>query len=114
MNKPPLSKQDGVVKVTADELVNQDTSSTPTFLGLTDPDGLWNQLGGPAGSKRDRELAKGLLSGLSTRAFGLRAKAFPTATRTETIYQAVSFKGKCESTETVTDGSGTPMTATRN
>src|SRR5512143_1323950 len=41
-----LNAQPGVVKVSADELVYQDTSSTPAFLGLTASGGLWEQLGG--------------------------------------------------------------------
>jgi subtilisin family serine protease len=45
-----LAKQSGVLAVTPDELVTQDTSSTPTFLGLNAPGGLWDQLGG-TGSK---------------------------------------------------------------
>jgi hypothetical protein len=36
----------GVVAVTKDELREGDTSSTPTFLGLDAPGGLWAQLGG--------------------------------------------------------------------
>lgn len=36
----------GVKAVTKDELRKMDTSSTPTFLGLTAPGGLWDQLGG--------------------------------------------------------------------
>ena len=36
----------GVVSVSADELQTLDTATTPDFLGLTDPDGLWDQLGG--------------------------------------------------------------------
>src|SRR5687768_11350318 len=46
-----LAKEAGVVAVNEDEALKLDTSSTPAFLGLTAPNGLWNQLGGPVGSK---------------------------------------------------------------
>jgi len=36
----------GVLSVSADEVFNIDTSSTPSFLGLDAPNGLWEQLGG--------------------------------------------------------------------
>ena len=38
----------GVVSVTPDEIQQVDTLTTPTFLGLTKPGGLWSQLGGPS------------------------------------------------------------------
>jgi subtilisin family serine protease len=41
-----LSTVEGVLAVSSDELLTLDTSSTPDFLGLTAPDGLWEQLGG--------------------------------------------------------------------
>jgi len=46
-----LKKQTGVLNVSENELVSMDTATTPTFLGLTDPGGLWDQLGGPDGTK---------------------------------------------------------------
>ena len=46
-----LTKQSDVLAVTKDELQDVQTSTTPTFLGLTDAGGLWDQLGGPTGTK---------------------------------------------------------------
>ncbi len=40
-----LANVDGVLNVAADEMYTMDTSSTPTFLGLTGPGGFWAQTG---------------------------------------------------------------------
>ena len=55
--KAALEKLSSVLAVTEEEMVTADTSSTPAFLGLTAPGGLWAQLGGPrrqAGRRRRR------------------------------------------------------------
>ena len=41
-----LASMPGVLSVMKDELRSADTSSTPTFLGLTGSNGLWSQVGG--------------------------------------------------------------------
>jgi subtilisin family serine protease len=43
----------GVLAVTKNEMVIMDTSSTPTFLGLDAPGGLWSQLGGVGSAGED-------------------------------------------------------------
>lgn len=48
-----LRGQAGVLSVVKDELQSMNTSSTPTFLGLNAPGGLWDQLGGVGSAGED-------------------------------------------------------------
>jgi subtilisin family serine protease len=47
-----MAKQPGVLAVSQDELQYLDTSSTPAFLGLTQPNSLWYQLGYPGAANK--------------------------------------------------------------
>lgn len=48
-----LKKHSGVAAITADHILELDTSYTPSFLGLDKPGGLWEQLGGKGASGED-------------------------------------------------------------
>ena len=48
-----LAQQPGVLSVTANEVQHLETSSTPDFLGLTAPGGLYEQLGGIGSAGED-------------------------------------------------------------
>ena len=48
-----MKSVDGVLAVQADELLTLDTATTPSFIGLTDGGGLWDQLGGVGSAGED-------------------------------------------------------------
>jgi hypothetical protein len=48
-----LASQPEVLSVTANEVYEIETASTPDFLGLTDPGGLWDALGGVGAAGED-------------------------------------------------------------
>lgn len=48
-----LRSVDGVVAVYADEMLILDTATTPNFLGLSAPEGLWERLGGVGSAGED-------------------------------------------------------------
>ena len=58
-----MAKQDGVVAVSEDELMTADTATTPAFLGISNPGGLWDQLGG-VGDKKTSGAGDGIIIGV--------------------------------------------------
>ena len=56
-----LAHSDGVISVTADEQRTADTITTPEFLGLSAPGGLWEQLGGPGRRGAGRGIVIGVI-----------------------------------------------------
>jgi len=103
-----LAGMDGVLNVSADALQSMDTSSTPAFLGLTAPGGLWDQLGGPTGSKNGIGGAgDGIIIGIIDSGIWPESLSFSDRDANgKLVYQQISgFHGKCDSAEIVTDGS---------
>jgi subtilisin family serine protease len=100
-----LTKQDDVVAVTPDKLVDQDTSTTPHFLGLDVTGGLWDQLGGAAGGKNTAGPGEGIIIGVIDSGIWPESKSFTDRDANgNLIYQQISgFHGKCDSAENVID-----------
>ena len=92
---------DGVLVVSPDELRTVDTSSTPTFLGLNAPGGLWEQLGGVGSAGED------IIIGVVDSGVWPESLSFSDRDGAgRLVYRQVSgFHGKCDSAETATDGS---------
>jgi len=59
-----LAKQSDVLAVTPDELQEINTSTTPSFLGLTGAGNLWDQLGGPTGTKTHNGAGENIVIGV--------------------------------------------------
>ena len=99
-----------VLTVTADELQKMDTSSTPTFLGLTASNGLWSQLGGQtdgsAGGLNSDGPGENIIIGIVDSGIWPESKSFSDRKDGKLVYQQIpGFHGKCESAENVGDGS---------
>jgi subtilisin family serine protease len=92
-----LAKQSGVLAVTPDELVTQDTSSTPSFLGLDAPGGLWEQLGGASGDKKDTGAGEGMIIGDIDSGIWPESKSFSDRDSAGKLaYQQIpGWHGKC-------------------
>jgi subtilisin family serine protease len=96
-----------VVSVTKDELRHTDTSSTPGFLGLDAPGGLWAQLGGPEGTKQRDGAGEDVVIGVVDSGIWPASKSFDDRdARGRLVYQPNGgFHGRCESAEKVGDDS---------
>ncbi len=92
-----LQKQPDVLAVTPDELVTQDTSSTPAFLGLDAAGGLWSQLGGPTGGKNTAGAGEGIVIGIVDSGIWPESKSFTDRDANgKLIFQQIpGWHGKC-------------------
>src|SRR5688572_4768213 len=59
-----LEKSPDVAAVSPEQELTHDTSSTPAFLGLSNPGGLWEQLGGPTGGKSGSGAGENVVIGI--------------------------------------------------
>ena len=103
-----LAADAGVLAISRDELFEVDTSSTPTFLGLDAPGGLWSQLGGPTGNKNSISGAgDGVIIGIVDSGIWPESKSFSDRDANgKLVYASISpksFKGKCDSADRVID-----------
>ena len=100
-----LRKQADVLAVTKDELQHATTSTTPTFLGLTDAGGLWAQLGGPTGNKKGVGAGENIVIGVVDSGIWPESKSFSDRdAQGKLVYQALGGRhGRCE--DSSTDGS---------
>ena len=71
-----MQSVDGVKAVRADERVFLDTATTPTFIGLDAPEGLWDQLGGVDSS------GEGVIIGIVDGGIWPESLSFPDRTGT--------------------------------
>ena len=102
-----LAKQSDVLAVTPDELQEVQTSTTPRFLGLTDPGGLWDQLGGPTGTKTHAGAGENIVIGVVDSGIWPQSKSFSDRDANgKLIYQPFGGRhGRCE--DSSADGSWT-------
>jgi subtilisin family serine protease len=103
-----LAADPSVLAISPNELREVDTSTTPAFLGLSATGGLWEQLGGHA-SAGDGIIIGVVDSGIWPQSLSftdrLDANGVPSAKGTKIYSNPQGWHGKCESAETVIDGS---------
>ena len=84
-----LRRSEGVVAVTKNQINDLDTSSTPEFLGLTQPGSLWDQTGG-----RDGQAGKGTVVGIVDSGIWPESKSFAGSGK-----PPAAFKNDCQGGE---------------
>ncbi|MDY0908543.1 S8 family serine peptidase [Microbacterium sp. CFBP9034] len=103
-----LQAQPDVVAVHPDQLVETDTSSTPSFLGLDGEGGLWDRLGGPTGGKKTPGAGEDIVIGVIDSGIWPEVGSFSDrSTSNKLVYQGKpeGFRGTCASAENVGDDS---------
>jgi len=103
-----LEAQPDVLSVYPDVQVETDTSSTPSFLGLDDKNGLWARLGGPTGGKKMRGAGENVVIGVIDSGIWPEAASFSDRNKSKKLVykgKPKGFHAKCASTKTVGDDS---------
>ena len=100
-----LAKQSDVLAVTPDELHEINTSTTPSFLGLTGAGGLWDPLGGPTGTRTHAGAGENIVIGVVDSGIWPQSKSFSDRDANgKLIYQPFGGRhGRCE--DSSADGS---------
>src|SRR5262245_24405862 len=100
-----IAKQSDVLAVTPDELKEVKTSTTPSFLGLTGAGNLWDQLGGPTGTRTHNGAGENIVIGVVDSGIWPQSQSFSDRNaQGQLIYQPFAGRhGRCE--DSSVDGS---------
>ena len=99
-----LKKNSGVASISADSILQLDTSYTPSFLGLDKPGGIWEQLGGKAHAGEDIIIGivdSGIWPENTAFADRLDENGVPSHNGNNVVYGAppASWQGTCQTGE---------------
>jgi len=104
-----LEKTPGVTSIEAAEEWHVDTMTTPAFLGLSQPGGLWSQLGGPqtgTNAANAGGAGEGVVVGIIDTGIWPEHPSVSDRVNGKLMYKNLTdFHGKCSPAEIVTDGS---------
>ncbi len=99
-----LKKNSGVLSISADSILQLDTSYTPSFLGLDKPGGIWEQLGGKTHAGEDVIIGivdSGIWPENTAFADRLDENGVPSHSGNNVVYGAppASWQGSCQTGE---------------